>query len=83
MHATGKNGRSRIEDFQLHRCRGRLRHTHIYSDTITILKEILVEEGMQGKFENILGQNDYFPESVFYQFLGSPENVFLYNEIFD
>lgn len=83
MYATGKNGRSRIEDFQLHRCRGRLRHTHIYSDTITILKEILAEEGMQGKFANILGQNDYFPESVFYQFLGSPENVFLYSEIFD
>lgn len=54
-----------------------------YSDTITILKEILAEERMQGKFENILGQNDYFPESVFYQFLGSPENVFLYSEIFD
>ena len=67
----------------MHRCRGRLRHTHIYSDTITIFKEILEEEGMQGKFENILGQNDYLPESVFYQFLGSPENVFLYNEIFD
>ena len=44
---------------------------------------MLAEEGMQGKFDNILSQNDYFPESIFYQFLGSPENVFLYNEIFD
>ena len=44
---------------------------------------MLAEEGIQGKFDNILGQNDYFPESIFYQFLGSPENVFLYNEIFE
>lgn len=37
---------------------------------------------MEGKFDNILSQNDFFPESFFYQFLGSPENVFLYSEIF-
>ena len=83
MHATGKNGRARIVDFQLHRCVGRLRKTHIYADTITILKEMLAEEGLTGKFDNILSQNDYFPESFFYQFLGCPENIFLYNEIFD
>lgn len=82
MHSKGKNGKVRIEDFQLYRCVGRLRRNHIYSDTITIIKEMLAEEGIEGKFDNILGQNDYFPESVFYQFLGSPENVFLYNEIF-
>lgn len=83
MHATGKNGRARIVDFQLHRSVGRLRKTHIYSDTISILKEMLAEEGMSGKFDNIISQNDYFPESFFYQFLGCPENIFLYNEIFD
>lgn len=83
MHKTGKNGIPRIEDFQLNRCVGRLRRTHIYSDTIAILKEMLIEEGMKGKFDNVLTQNDFFPESFFYQFLGSPENVFLYNEIFD
>lgn len=83
MHSVGKNGKARIVDFQLYRCVGRLRSTHIYSDTINIIKEMLAEEGIQGKFDNILGQNDYFPESIFYQFLGSPENVFLYNEIFE
>lgn len=83
MHSTGKNGLIRIEDFQLNRCVGRLRPTHIYHDTITILKEMLEEEGMTGKFDNIVSQNDYFPESFFYQFLGNPENIFLYNEIFD
>ena len=83
MHEVGKNGIPRTVDFQLHRCVGRLRKTHIYSDTITIVKEMLEEEGMTGKFGNIISQNDYFPESFFYQILGCPENIFLYNEIFD
>lgn len=83
MHEKGKNGRPRIVDFQLHRCNGRLRREYVYSDTIAILKEMLEEEGMIGKFDNIISQNDYFPESFFYQLLGSPENIFLYNEIFD
>ncbi len=83
MNETGKNGTPRIVDFQLNRCVDRLRRTHVYSDTISILKEMLAEEGMEGKFDNILNQNDFFPESFFYQFLGSPENIFLYNEIFD
>lgn len=83
MHEPGKNGKIRIEDFQLNRCVGRLRRTHIYSDTIAILKEMLAEEGMNGKFDNIIRQNDYFPESFFYELLGTPENVFLYNETFD
>ena len=83
MHDPGKRGISRIEDFQLNRCVGRLRQTHIYSDTITILKELLEDEDMAGKFDNIISQNDYFPESFFYQLLGCPENIFLYNEILD
>lgn len=82
MHEPGKKGISRIEDFQLNRCVGRLRQTHIYSDTITILKELLEDEGMAGKFDNIISQNDYFPESFFYQLLGCPENIYLYNETF-
>ena len=44
---------------------------------------MLAEEEMQGRFDNILTQNDYFPESVFYQMIGSPENIFLHNEIFN
>lgn len=83
MHDPGKKGISRIEDFQLNRCIGRLRSTHIYSDTIAILKELLEDEGMAGKFDNIIRQNDYFPESFFYQLLGCPENIFFYNETFD
>ena len=83
MYGKNKSGKVRAVEFQLERCLGRLRSTHIYSDTIKIIKEMLAEEGMEGKFGNILDENDYFPESFFYQFLGSPENIFLYNEIFD
>lgn len=83
MYSKNKRGKIRAVEFQLERCVNRLRSSHIYSDTIQIIKEMLEEEGMQGRFGNILDQNDYFPESCFYQFLGSPENVFLFNEIFD
>lgn len=83
MHGTNSRGNIRIVEFQLQRCVNRLRSSHVYSDTIKIVKEMLAEEGMQGRFGNILDQNDYFPESFFYQWIGSPENIFLYNEIFD
>lgn len=65
MNEPGENGKPRIVDFQLNRCVGRLRRTHIYSDTIAILKEMLAEEGMEGKFDNILSQNDFFPRIIF------------------
>ena len=82
MHQTGKNGVPRTVDFQLNRSVGRLRNTHSYSDTITIIKEMLKEEGLEGKFSNILDRFDCFPESFFYQLVGSPENIFLHNDIF-
>ena len=77
------NGELRLMDFSMRRCPGRLRGFSMYKDTIEIVKEMLHEEGMDGKFDNILSQNDYFPESFFYQWIGFPENVFLYNEVFD
>lgn len=83
MCDKNSQGTVRAVDFQLRRCVGRLRRTHMYSDTVQIVKEMLAEEGMQGRFGDILDQKDYFPESFFYQLLGSPENIFLYNEIFD
>lgn len=61
---------------------GRLRPNTIFNDTKEVIKEMLAEEGLQGKFSDILDNNNYFPESFFYQWLGFPENVFLYNEVF-
>lgn len=83
MHSKNREGSIRLIDFQLNRCVGRLRLSHVYSDTITIIKEMLNEEGLNGKFGDILDMNNFFPESFFYQFIGNPENVFLYNEIFE
>lgn len=83
MYSENLNGVVRMIDFQLNRCVGRLHAANSYEDTIAIVKEMLMEEGMEGKFDNIMSQKDYFPESIFYQFIGYPENAFFYNEIFE
>ena len=52
----------------------------IHPDTAGLLHELLkmlAEEGMEGKFDSILNTEGYFPESLFYQFLGYPENLLL------
>lgn len=82
MYSKNSNGKVRMIEFQLERCVGRLRPSTIYSDTISIIKEMLKEEGMENKFGDVLEQKEFFPESFFYQFIGCPENVFIYNEIF-
>lgn len=76
------NGTLRMMDFTNKRSVGRLHAQTIYADTISILKEMLHEEGLDGKFDDVLNQQNYFPESFFYQWVGFPENVFLYNEVF-
>ena len=80
----GKNpkGIVRIFDFCMLRANGRLRISSIYSDTKEIIKEMLAEEGLHGKFGDIIDNNNYFPECFFYQWFGFPENIFLYNEVF-
>ena len=80
----GKNskGTLRMLDFTMERSVGRLHGQTMYADTISVVKEMLHEEGLDGKFDDILNQENYFPESFFYQWIGFPENVFLYNEVF-
>ena len=80
----GKNadGNARFLDFILNRSVGRLHNRTMYADTIAIIKEMLHEEGLDGKFDDVLSQDNYFPESFFYQWIGFPENVFFYNKIF-
>ena len=69
-------------DFAMRRSVERLHGSTIYGDTIEVIKEMLREEGMEGKFDDVLSQGNYFPESFFYQWIGFSENVFLYNEVF-
>ena len=74
---------TRITEFQMQRCVGRLSTQNVYQDTIEIIKEMLYEEGMDGKFDNVLSDKEYYPESYFYQMVGYPENIFLRNKIFE
>lgn len=75
-------GKIRMMDFTMERSVGRLHGSTMYADTILIVKEMLHEEGLDGQFDDVLNQENYFPESFFYQWVGFPENVFLYNEVF-
>lgn len=75
-------GKRRMIDFTMERSVGRLHGSTMYADTILIVKEMLHEEGLDGKFDDVLNQENYFPESFFYQWVGVPENIFLYNEVF-
>ena len=79
---TNSAGEIRMMDFTMKRSVKRLSNSTIYADTISILKEMLHDEGLDGKFDDILNHENYFPESFFYQWIGFPENVFLYNEVF-
>ena len=72
-------GKIRMMDFAMERSVGRLRGSTVYADTILVVKEMLHEEGLDGKFDDILNQKNYFPESLFYQWIGFPENIFLYD----
>lgn len=77
----GNNGIPRIIEFTQKRCLKRLRSNSIYQDTIDILKEMLKEDGMEGRFDSILDKENYFPESFFYQMIGLPETIFINNDV--
>lgn len=83
MYGKNVNGIVRAIDFQRNRSVGRISNINAYGETINIIKEMLKEEGMDGKYSNILDNYNYFPESFFYQFIGNPENIFLHNNIFE
>lgn len=78
ISSKNKDGITRLTDFCLNRSKNRLHGSTIYNDTISILKEMLHDEGMDGKFDNILNNNNYFPESYFYYWIGFTENILLY-----
>ena len=69
--------------FQLERAPGKLRRQYIYDDTIQLIKDMMREEGVTGKFANVLEEKRYYPESYFYQMIGFPENIILYNKYYD
>lgn len=62
---------------------GRLRRTHVYEDTKQILYELACRDGIGDYFDSVMKSRGYFPESIFYQFIGQPENVFIRNRVFE
>ncbi|MNP53307.1 hypothetical protein D3C76_1477730 [compost metagenome] len=72
-----------LKEFQHVRSVGRLRHSHIYEDTLQVLSEMLQGEKLKTYFEEIRRSDNYFPESLFYQLIGYPENIFINNEVFE
>lgn len=63
--------------FQMIDSVGKLKYKDVYLDSIKILKEIADRDGMSNKLNNALREDNSFPESVFYQLIGSPENVLI------
>jgi hypothetical protein len=78
-----KSGMFPLKQFMLERSVGRIRSNHIYEDTVTVMRELAIEDGFGEHFDAVIKGQGYFPESVFYQFLGCPENVFIHNPIFE
>ena len=60
---VNSEGKLRMMDFTMVRSVGRLHGCTMYADTILILKEMLHEEGLDGKYDDVLNQENFFPES--------------------
>ena len=69
------------EDFKMKDSVGRLRCTHAYEDTVNILREIAYRDGIGEYYDAYIESTGFFPESVFYQLIGTPENIFFRNEV--
>ena len=81
--SPNKNGIIRTEDFMLKRSAGRLHGANIYDETVSILREMAVDDGLGDYFDSVIRSQGFFPESLFYQMIGSPENIFLYHPVID
>jgi len=78
-----KDGSLPQEDFKMKDSVGRLRCTHAYEDTINILREIAYRDGIGEYYDSYIKAIVFFPKSVFYQLIGTPENVFFRNEVME
>lgn len=49
----------------------------VYEETINILRDIATRDGVLHKYDKSLRVDNYFPESLFYQFIGYPEHILI------
>lgn len=78
---TEKNGTFPVSEFKKQAFDGKVRTTHTYEDTKKLLRKLAVIDGMEKYFDAVIRDDNYFPESVFYQLIGSPENIFVRNPL--
>lgn len=79
--ARNRKGTPRLVDFMMNRSVGRLHGANIYKETVQILREMAAEDNYDGYFDAVISSQGFFPESLFYQMIGSPENIFLYHPV--
>lgn len=64
-----------IQEFMLVRSSGRLRRGSVYADTESVLGEMADEEGCGEQVRNWFRNPGYVPESLFYMFIGRPDQI--------
>mgnify|MGYP002624357561 CR=1 FL=1 len=76
---TKKNGTFPAAEFKAQAFDAKVRATHAYEDTKALLRKLAYRDGIGSYFDSVIRDDNYFPESVFYQLIGFPENVFVKN----
>lgn len=66
--------------FQRHANEVGIRYTDVYTDTIDILISMAEEGKLKRSLEDIQRTMNYFPESIFYELNGYPENIVVNKE---
>jgi len=66
-----------ITEFMNVRSAGRVRLSHVYKDTESVLVEMADERGNGDRVRALLRSPGYVPESAFYVFIGRPERIYL------
>jgi hypothetical protein len=69
------SGRPVLVEFMQDRSAGRLRQGHLHQDSERVLEEIAGEVGRSDQVRNWLRDPGYVPESLFYLFIGRPEQI--------
>ena len=83
LRSEDVNGLSVNHEFKLVASPGRLRRGHIYEDTERVLVEIATRRGFGHVLRSTLQSQGYFPESIFYTFLGRPDHIVVKDAIWE
>lgn len=67
-------------DFQCTANEKGIRYTDVYEDTLDILVDMAEDDKLKASLIDIKIQKNYFPESIFYELNGFPENIIVGKE---